>query len=215
MFVRDQDFVCETKHGIVRCIAKSIPAISAFKVLQMQLARLLPQLPEAPSIDIDVNGIIGPSTALGVQVLGARLAQGSHQGLAEIIAAQPEQAIPDIAARALEITGYIDSVIEKDPHAISAPGLSQTPPVDPITQLRSIFSIKRVAAATVTLLGLGAMVWVGSAAHRRALGLVDRSSFLPRSDGTDEFEESDDDGTPDDGIDRDGAIDVEAVEHAA
>jgi hypothetical protein len=226
VLIRDQDFICDDASGILRCQPKTVAATSAFKVLQLQLSKLLPQLPEAGEIEIDVNGVIGPSTALGVQILATRLAEGSHKELAQLAIGQPEDAIPRIAESALEIVGYVDDVMTKDPTAIAMPRPAQELTFDPLAMLRSIFTPKRIAAGVGALVGLGALVMAGTAAQRRVLGLLDRSSFLPPSDGSDEFDDDahgshDDQGGDepdnaiDDGIDREGAIDVEAVERPA
>lgn len=215
MLTRDQDFTVEEEHGILRCKPKNPNATSTFKVLQLAVQKMIPQLPNAPDIDIDINGVIGPSIALGVQIIAQRLAEGPHQGLAGLIGLQPEEAIPSIAENAMEIAGYIDQVNGADPTAVVAP--KQPEPIDPLAQLKGIFTPKRIVAGLGTLLGLGALVCFGFAADRRSLGLADRSSMLPPSDGTDEFDEDAYGGHEDD-IDTDNAIDVESTEvtsHAA
>lgn len=212
MFTRDQDFVCEERYGIVRCLPKSVEATSAFKVLQLQLSKVLPQLPDAPPITIEVDGIIGPTVALGVQAIAARLAQGRHPELAQLAIAQPEEAIPAIASRALEITGYVESVLAGDPTAVITPKPPVEEDVDPLSMLRAVFTPKRIGAGVGVILGVGALIWAGAAARRRGLGMVDRSSLLPPSDGSDDFEEIDEETDASDGINREGAIDVQSVE---
>lgn len=192
MFSLGQDFVVESQHGIIRCVAKSPQAASAFKVLQIALAKLLPQLPEPPPVEISVDGVIGPSTTLAVQVVIQRLCEGSHQELAPIALAQPEEAIPAVAASAMEIAGYLDRVLGDDPSAILAPKPIVEPEIDPVAVLRQIFTGKRIAALGATVLGLGGLALVAGASDRRALGYMDRAGFLPESDGTDEFEEDTD-----------------------
>jgi hypothetical protein len=218
VFTNGQDFDCEEVFGIPRCKPKTIEATSAFKVLQLQLAKLLPQLPDAAHVDVDINGVIGPSTALGVQLIAKRLAEGSHKELAQISIAQPEQAIPAIAERALEIVGYVNAIMEQDPTALAMPQPLQAPEFDPLSMLRSIFTPKRIAAGVGTLVGLGALIFAGSAAHRRALGTVDRSRFLPPSDGSDDFDEGEEAEEAEHSIEPDydhgqhRVIDAEAVE---
>lgn len=191
MFVRDQDFIVDDKHGIIRCLPKTAEAASAYKVLQLQLVRLVPHLPEAPAVTIAVDGIIGPSATLVVQMIALRLCDGAHRGLAQLALAQPEQAIPLVAENAMEIAGYIDQVMTADPTAIIAPKPVEQPELDPIAMLKQFLTKKRIAAAGATVFGLGSLMLVAGASDRRALGHVDRSRFLPASDGTDDFEEDD------------------------
>lgn len=221
MFVHGQDFVCDDTNGILRCVPKSLTAISACKVLQMQLVKLAAQLPEPPPVAIDVNGTIGPTTALTLQMIASRLCLGAHQELAELAGAQPEQSIPYITTHALELAGYFDRLTESDPTALLTPQPMQGPVFDPIAVFKSIFTVKRVVAGTATLLGLGAIALIANAADKRTGGLIDRSGWLPPSDGSDDFEEEIEDEVEDDSedeIDRAGAIDAESVEvesHAA
>lgn len=222
--VPGQDFTVETKHGIIRCLPKTAAAASAFKVIQLALAKLLPQLPDAPAVDIEIDGVIGPSVTLAVQVIAQRLASGKHQGLAQLSGLQPEQAVPAVAEYAMEVAGYIEQVIGADPTALVNPQMFGEP-IDPMAQLKGLFTGKRVAAAAATLLGIGALALVGVTTHRRALGVADRSTMLPPSDGTDEFDEDGDDGSdtfdytsPEHDvseIDVSNAIDVEATEVAS
>lgn len=220
MFVRDQDFVCDDTHGIIRCLPKTAEAASAYKVLQLQLMRLVPHLPEAPAVTIAVDGIIGPSAVLALQMIALRLCDGAHQELAQLALAQPEQSIPLVAENAMEIAGYIDQVMSTDPTAIIAPKQIEPPELDPVAMLKQIFTKKRVAASVAMLGGLGGLALVAGASDRRALGHVDRSRFLPVSDGSDEFEDDDesDEGDEDDeSNDEDTAADDDddAQPHAA
>jgi hypothetical protein len=218
MLTRDKDFAIDNEHGIIRCKPKTAEAASAFKVLQLAVQKLLPQVPDAPPVEIEVNGVIGPSLVLAVQVIAARLAEGKHPELAHVAIAQPEEAIPTIAESAMEITGYMERALTENPSAIIAPAPKVEVPPHPLDGLREIFTVKRVLAGTATLLGLGALVVLGSMARRRGLGLVDRSSLLPPSDGTDEFEEDegDDDGDDEGTYHASGrVIDTTGVEAAA
>ncbi len=194
-------------------------------MLQLSIAKLLPHIPDAPAVDIEPDGIIGPSITLAVQVIAQRLANGPHQGLVPFAALQPEEAIPAVAENAMEIAGYLDAVLTKDPTALVAP--RQPEPEDPIQMLKGLFTPKRIVAAVGTIAGLGAFALVGAAIDRRSLGLVDRTPQLPPSDGTDEFENDEHDEAEVDeveepatthDIDTDNVIDAEAVEvpdHAA
>lgn len=215
MLARDQDFVVETKHGIIRCHPKTPAASSAFKVLQIAVSRLLQQVPDAPDVAIDVDGVIGPSVTLAVQVIAQRMSNGKHQGLAELGGLQPEQAVPAVAERAMEIAGYLQQVVEAEPAALINPQPVEL--ADPFAALKGMFTGKRIAAIAGTLLGVAAFIGLGAMVQRRTLGLSDRSSMLPPSDGTDDFDEDAYESSHTD-IDTDGAIDVEAVEvpsHAA
>jgi len=202
MFTLGHDFVCETGHGIIRCIPRTPEAASAFKVLQLQLVRLVPQLPEPPDVTIEADGIIGPSMTLAMQMILGRIVQSfPHETLLSLALAPPEEAIPTIASLAMEISGVIDQVITSDPNAIASPTSPQHQDEDPIDLLKRVLTKKRILAGSATLLGLGGLGLVASASSRRALGLVDRSRFLPPSDGSNE-EDEDEDEDDDDGEDE-------------
>lgn len=217
MLTRDKDFTVEAEYGIIRCKPKTPEAASAFKVLQLSVQKLLPQVPDAPPVEIEVNGVVGPSLVLAVQVIASRLAEGTHPELAQIAIAQPEEAIPRIAEGAMEITGYFEHALAENPTAIIAPAPKVEAQPHPLDGLREIFTVKRLLAGTATLLGLGALVVIGTMAHKRGLGLVDRSGILPPSDGSDDFEEDDghDDGGPDDYIDAEYKEMVTETVHSA
>lgn len=225
MFVPEQDFTVETAYGIPRCLPKNPNASSAFKVLQVAVQRIVPQLPDAPDVDIEIDGIIGPSITLVVQVVAQRLASGKHQGLSQLAGMQPEEAVPMVASHAMEIAGYLDDVLQKDPTALINPSTPLAESMDPMAMIKSLFTGKRIAAVAGSLLGVAALVGLGAMVQRRTLGTVDRSGHLPPSDGTDEFDEDAYDGheSPDDGhdmsdVDTENAIDAQAVEvpsHAA
>lgn len=189
MLTAGKDFVVENEHGIIRCKPKTPECTSAFKVLQLAAQKFLPQVPDAPPVAIEIDGVIGPSVVLAVQAIAQRLAQGKHPELAQIAVAQPEDAIPAVASMAFEISGYIDRALQDNPTAIVSPPPTAEAPKHPLDGLREIFTLKRVLAGTATLLGIGAIVVLGAMANRRGLGVVDRSSFLPPSDGSDEFED--------------------------
>lgn len=210
----DQDFALTTEHGIIRARPKNPNATSAFKVLQVTVSRAVEQLPDAPAVSIEVDGVIGPTIALAVQVIAQRLASTKHQGLTQLGGLQPEEAIPTIAGHAMEVAGYIDTVMREDPTALVNPQVIPEPP-DPIAQLKALFTPRRIAAALGTIVGLAGFAFAAAATDRRGLGLADRSHMLPPSDGTDEFEDEghgEDDEDPMSDVDTEGAIDVEAVE---
>jgi len=210
----DQDFHVTNEHGILRAHPKNLGATSAFKTLQITVRRAIEQIPEAPAVVLEVDGVIGPSLALAVQVIAQRLASGKHHGLAQLGCLQPEDAIPTIAQNAMEIAGYVSNVLEADPTALINPQTIARPP-DPMEQLKGLFTPKRIAAALGAIAGLGTLVCFGVAADRRSLGIADRSYLLPPSDGSDEFDEDEleDDGAEDDGDDgAEGVIDAQAVE---
>jgi hypothetical protein len=192
MFVRDQDFVVDEQFGFIRCRGKTPQATSAFKVLQLQAQKLASHLPDGPAVEITADGVIGPSTALVVQMIALRVAEAGHGDLVEIGAAQPEEAIPAIAASAMEIAGYFERVLTTNPTAIIAPSPPEEPAFDPVQMLKQLFTGKRVAAIGGILLGLGSIAAIAGVSDRRALGRVDRSNLLPESDGTDEFDDDDD-----------------------
>ncbi len=190
MLVRDQDFAVEKKRGIIRCTPKNADASSAFKVLQLAMQKLLPQLPDPPAVVIEVDGVVGPSLTLATQVVAQRLTDGVHKGLAELCGLQPEEAIPQIATFCMEITGYIEKVLDVDPTALIAPkSQPMGEPIDPMATLKNLFTTKRIAAVAGTFVGIAVFVGLGAMMQRRSMGTADRSSTLPPSDGTDEFEE--------------------------
>lgn len=211
-----EDFTIDTEHGIIRCRPKTPGAASAFKVLQVTVTRALEQLPDAPAVSIDIDGVIGPSLTLAVQVIAQRLAAGKHQGLAQLGGLQPEEAVPAVATHAMEIAGYLDGVMQGDPTALVNPQTQLPEGFDLIGQLKSLFTGKRIAAMAGTLLGAAVFIGLGASIQRRGLGMLDRSGLLPPSDGTDEFDDpghdDDDDGGPMAGVDTENAIDAEAVE---
>ena len=199
MFVRDQDFVCEDKQGILRCLPKTPEATSAFKTLQITAQRLGAQLPGTPEIHID--GTLGPSSVLAVQLLATRLGT-RYPAFLDFAGAQPEQAIPYAAAHALELAGALDEITTADPQALMPIDLAPVAEADPMASLKSLLTGERIAAVGVSLLGLVGLGYVAHASDQRALGTVDRSQFLPESDGSNEFdddyedEDSGDDGAP-------------------
>ncbi len=193
MLAPGKDFDVEDEHGILRCVPKSPEAQNAFRVLQLQLQKIVPHLPEAPPVPINVDGVIGPGTTLVVQMVAGRLAEGSHPELAALACAQPEEAIPGVAAGAMELAGFLDRALEKDPTAVVAPKPPPEPPQPgPLDILKSIFTKRRLVAAGATLCGIGGLLLVARASDRRALGHVDRSAMLPYSDGSDEFDDEGD-----------------------
>jgi hypothetical protein len=197
MFTRDQDFACELRSGIVLCTALTPEVVSTYKVLQLQLSRLLPQIPGPPKTAIVIDGIIGPSVALGLQMIVARIAQGYPgvlRDLGALIYAPAEQTIIGIAQHADMLTGYIDQILARDSNAVrSPPPLTQPQPEDPIAFAKRVFTKKRLIASGVTIAGLAGLAVVAGASDSRVLGRVDRSGFLPESDGTDEMDDDADD----------------------
>src|SRR5262245_33037726 len=138
MFQAGKDFLVEDDYGIIRCLPQTDEARAAFKVLQMRLGKLVAQLPDAPKAEIPIDGVIGPSATLAMQLIALRLAEGSHQDLAAFAIAQPEEAIPMCAASAMEMAGYLDSVMEQDPHALAAPTEPTQPQIDLWQYVKSI-----------------------------------------------------------------------------
>lgn len=205
MFTRDQDFEVYGQ-GILRCRPKNPAATSAFKALQIAIGRIASQVPDAPPIEIAVDGEIGPGLTLIVQLILQRLAEGGHDKLAPLATAQPEEAIPATAAMSLEIAGYIEAVLAQEPTAIMAPKRPQLTGPDPIQLLKGLFTPKRIAASLGVVAGITGLALAAHASDKRALGVVDRGKFLPPSDGSDDFDDGDDDGeeNDDEGDDGDG-----------
>ena len=205
MLTRDQDFVCDTSKGIVLCSPLTPEAESAYKVLQLALARLVAQIPGVRT-KIDVDGVIGPTVALATQMVFTRMSQGHPEvarELGALIYAPAEQAILGVAEHADALAGYIDKIITDDPNAVRSPKPPPAPaPEDPVKFLKRIFTKKRLLAGAATLAGFAGLAVVATASSARALGRVDRSGFLPASDGTDETDDDDeDDGGYEDVID--------------
>lgn len=201
MFTADQHFTIEVKHGITRCLPKSNEVASAFKTLQFVCQKLAPHVPGAGSASISLDGMIGPSTTLVVQMIAMRFCEGKHQALAPLVSMQPEEAIPFVAANAMEIAGYIDQVVTGDPMALVAPQPIEERPPDPVEMLKGVLTPSRIVAAGVGLLGIAGLAIAAAMSDRRSLGTMDRSHLLPESDGSDEFDEDayeadDDDGSP-------------------
>jgi len=193
VFSPGQHYTIEQKMGIMRCIPKTPDATSAYKTLQLVVARLVKQVAGAPPIEVSIDGTIGPSCVLAVQVVAGRLAEGKHQGLQQLATAQPEEAIPYVAQNAMEIAGYFDRATSEDPHALVAPRqLAEPPPPDPIETLKGLLTAPKIAAAGAALVGLTGIAILASASDKRAGGRMDRSHMLPESDGTDELEGEDD-----------------------
>ena len=217
MFVRDRDFVCESTDGLIRCLPKVPIVASAYKVLQLQLVRLLPQLPEPPDIEIAIDGIIGPSTVLATQMILTRLGQTHPQiwnELGDFITAPPERSIEWLATIADQLTGYLDAAVAANPSALVQPNPPR-PPADeePLDWVKRVFTKSRVLAGGATLLGFGSLLLISGAIDRRALGVTDRSHFLPASDGTDsDGDDGDFDGSDDDG--DEGSDDADPLEQA-
>lgn len=204
MLEAGKDFDVEDEYGIIRCVAKTDEARSAFKVLQLRLVKLLPQLPNPPAVTLNVNGIIGPSATLVCQAIALRLLEGHHRELADYALAQPEVAIPMTASHAMELAGYLDEVMAKDPHAIVAPLAPPEPKLDPMQMVKDYFTKKRIIATSAMLCGLGGLAAVAVASQHRALGMIDRSAMLPPSDGSDNFDDDDDETEYDDQDDQEG-----------
>lgn len=197
MFVRDRDFRCESKGGIVRCSPVHSQAISAYKTLQLIATKLLPQVPDAPPITVQTDGIIGPTTVLAIQVIAARLVMGPHRELAALATMQPEEAIPWVAERAMELAGYLDQVVSSNPTALIA---QTAPEVKPLAE-SSGFTMGQIATAGVTLMGFVGIGLLAHASSKRSAGTMDRSFMLPESDGSDQFDGGDDDDGGDGGHD--------------
>jgi hypothetical protein len=191
MLTRDQDFEVYGQ-GFLRCRPKNPAAASAFKALQITVQRLVPQLPDAPAYEITIDGEIGPALVLAVQLLLRRLGESGHQDLAPLAVAQPEEAIPATAAMSLEIAGYLDAVLAREPTALLAPKREPLTGPDPIQLIKSLLTPKRIAASVGVLAGITGLALAAHATDRRALGVVDRSGLLPPSDGSDDFGEDGD-----------------------
>lgn len=199
MLTRDQDFeVYGQAAGILRCRPKNPAATSAFKTLQIAIGRVAPQIPDAPPVEIVVDGEIGPSLTLLVQLVLQRFGEGGHDQLAPLATAQPEEAIPATAAYSLEIAGYVEAVLAKEPTALIAPKRPQLTGPDPIQLLKGLFTPKRIAASLGVVAGITGLALAAHASDKRALGVVDRGKFLPPSDGSDDFDDGDDDGGDED-----------------
>lgn len=185
MFVRDRDFRCETSEdGIVRCTPMQDGATQTYKMLQVVLAKLLPQVPDAPPLSVEPDGTIGPTTVFAVQIVATRLATTPHQELAPLATMQPEEAIPLVAERASDVAGYLAGL---DPAVLAtAPALGEPPP---LPKSESPFTISRVAMASAALLGLVGIGLFARASSLRGAGTVDRSDLLPLSDGSDQFDD--------------------------
>ncbi len=197
MFTLNQDFECDTSAGIVLCVGLKPEVTSTFKVLQLQLSRLLPQLPNPPKIDVIVDGVIGPSVALSLQMVVARIARGYPgilHDLGALVYAPAEQMIIEIARCSDLLTSYINQIITHDPNAVrSPPPLAEPKAEDPIALAKRVFTPKRLIAGSVALASLAGLTAVASASDSRVLGRADRSHLLPASDGTDDDSSYDDD----------------------
>lgn len=196
MLIKDQHFAIEETAGLIRCVPLTPEATSAYKTLQLLLMKLVEQVPSAPRGMVTLDGTVGPTTALVVQVIAARLAEGSYSELSELATAQPEEVIPYIGHNAMEIAGVFDMIVAKDPTALVAPRTlaAAAEPVDPVQMLKGLLTGPRIAAASAALLGVTGLAVAAYVSDRRGSGVADRSSMLPESDGTDDFDEDADEG---------------------
>jgi hypothetical protein len=211
MLTQDQHFTIEIKAGFPRCVPKSPEAASAYKTLQLLLVRLVKQLPNAPKMMISIDGVIGPSTVLAVQLIATRLAEGKYPAMVDIASAQPEEAIPFVAVNAMEIADAFDQAMNADKTALLSPQPLEEAQPDPMAMLKGLLTIPKIAAVGFGLLGLTSIALVARTSDRRGAGLVDRSRFLPESDGTDDF---DDEGHDDEGDDESAEPEAPADESA-
>jgi hypothetical protein len=217
MLIQDQDFAVETKAGFPRCLPKTPNATSAYKTLQLLLIKLVAQIP-GPKPTVAVDGAIGPSTVLAVQLIAGRFAEGKHPALVELASAQPEEAIPYVAQNAMEIADLFGQIAATDQTALASPqSLEAAQPQDPIEMLKGFATVPRIAALSFGLLGLTGLALAAHAGDKRGAGLVDRSRFLPESDGSDEFDDgSDDDGEGDEQEEEQGTSqEADESAHAA
>jgi hypothetical protein len=199
VLAQDQFKVETSEAGIIRCVPQTAEATSAYKTLQLLLLKLVDQVPGAPRAMFAIDGVIGPSTALAVQVVAGRLAE-TYQELTELASAQPEEAIPYIGQSAMEIADVFEKIMERDTHALVQPPQlgAAAESVDPVQMLKGLLTAPRLAAAGVALAGISGLAIAAYASDRRMSGLADRSSFLPESDGTDQFDEDAYDGGDED-----------------
>lgn len=194
-----KDFTIDEEHGIIRCVPSTDEARATFKVLQLRLQKLVGQLPDAPQVTINIDGVIGPAATLVAQAIVLRMSEGAHQEFMAFAVAQPETAIPLCGAMAMELSGYLDQVMTDDPHALASPTPPPEPQLDILGMIKGYFTKKRTIAAGAALCGLGGLALVARASQRRALGVIDRSGMLPPSDGTDAMDDDDyevDDAAP-------------------
>jgi hypothetical protein len=217
MLTQDQHFTIETKAGFPRCVPKSPEAASAYKTLQLLLVRLVKQLPNAPKMMLSIDGVIGPSTVLAVQLIATRLAEGKYPTMVDIASAQPEEAIPFVAVNAMEIADAFDQAVSADRTALLSPQQLEEAQPDPVAMLKGFLTIPKIAAVGFGLLGLTGIALAARTSDKRSAGLVDRSRFLPESDGTDDFDDEGHDEGDDESAEPEqiGASEAPAADESA
>ena len=187
--------------------------------------RAVAQLPDASDVSLAIDGVIGPSTVLGTKRVLQRLAESYPQILTDLgsfILAPPEESIAMLSETAVEMSSVLDRALSANPTAITTPTPPpEAPPQETLgTILKRTFTPQRVLAGIGALAGLGALAYIARAADYRTLGMIDRTSMLTPSDGSDEMDEYEDDHEDDEqttalGIDPAKVIEVDSEQPSA
>lgn len=189
---------CSTTNGVFFCMPKTPAALDAYEALQDRvrivvstMAQAGRQVPQGLTTLIS-DGRIGPTTAIGVQLVLAVLATvaSTPTALAPVLdpTAAPDALIATIAANADDALAYIDATLMTYPDVVKQPTQTQI-----VTQVlkQTLLTKQNVIAGLVGLGAVGGMGMLLYGLHKRRDGRHDSSGMLPPDDRKD-VDEGDD-----------------------
>jgi hypothetical protein len=212
------DFKCETRNGVFVCAANTYDSLALYRTLQDRLravsgtmAQYRNDVPKSLST-LEVDGRIGPTTALAAQVVLAAMHQlvPLPADLLPILSdtASGDEIITLVSQHADAVLTYIDQTLIAYP-TILRPQVQVPPPA----AKKPAISKAGWAAIGGGVLMIGGLLLVAGKTQKATDGRDDRSRFLP--DPTDEElaqeaaedEADEDDGDGDEGGGGDGTDD--------
>lgn len=205
------DLKCETRNGVFVCVANTHESLALYRTLQDRLryvagtmAMYRNDVPKSLST-LDVDGRIGPTTALAAQVVLAAMHQlvPLPDDLVPILSdtASGDEIIQRVSQNADAVLTYIDQTLIAYPTILRPQVQAPTPPPakkPPISKLGW-------AAVGGTVLTIGGLLLIAHRAQKATDGRDDRSRFLP--DPTDEELAAE---AADEAAEADEAADVDA-----
>lgn len=198
-FVSGTDFDCSSLHSVFICKATQPLATTAYTLLQKQvkyvateMAKVRTDVPATLSTLV-VDGRVGPTTALGAQVVLAAFQRTVPlpESLAPVLApgASTEDAVTSVAVLAPEITAYIAGVLKDHPEALRALVVEKV-----IDKWKSRISLKAMLIAGGGIAALVGVAIIARKMERQRAGVEDGSHFLPPGDEDDDEDDDEEDG---------------------
>lgn len=218
-----EQYKCETRNGVYVCIANTNQSLGLYSVLQERLRAVAgtmaahrADIPKSLST-LEVDGRIGPTTALAAQVVLAALNQLVALPL-ELLPVLSDTAAGDeiirlVAQLADGVLGYIDQTLTQYPN-IMQPQVQPLAPTPPKKQKKPIPKLAWGVAAGATAM-FGGLILILGRAQKASDGRQDRSQFLPEPTDEEaaalEAEEAALESAPDDAAE---AVEEEAADDA-